>query len=347
MNRSYTLAELSLAAGAELIGSSDHLITGIDALESANASDLSFLSNPRYAPFLRTTKAGAVCIDRKTSPLENKNYLISDNPSETFQTIAMLLCPPSTPSGFKGIHPTAVIHPSAQIAKDVQIGPYTVIEQQVQIGPGTVIGPHVFVGPGVKIGANCLLHPHSCVREDCLLGDRVILQPGAVIGSCGFGYTTDEQGTHSKLEHFGNVMLEDDVEIGANTTIDRARFKTTRIGKGTKIDNLVQIGHNVVLGAHNIIVSQTGIAGSTRTGRNVVMGGQAGIVGHIEIADFVMIATRGGVSKSIKQAGKYAGEPVMSLSDHNRMQVHLRKIEEYVQRIEELEKQLAPASISE
>jgi UDP-3-O-[3-hydroxymyristoyl] glucosamine N-acyltransferase len=167
-----------------------------------------------------------------------------------------------------------------------------------------------------------------------------------VIGSCGFGYTTDEQGTHTKLEHFGNVLLEDDVEIGANTTIDRARFKTTRVGKGTKIDNLVQIGHNVVLGTHNIIVSQTGIAGSTRTGRNVVMGGQAGIVGHIEIADFVMIATRGGVSKSIKQGGKYAGEPVMSLSDHNRMQVHLRKIEEYVERIEELEKKLAALDLS-
>ena len=204
--------------------------------------------------------------------------------------------------------------------------------EKFTIQEGTKIGPFVYVGQAVQVGKNCVLHAHSVIREHCILEDRVILQPGAVIGSCGFGYTTNANGEHIKLEQLGNVVLEQDVEIGANTTIDRARFKTTRIAKGTKIDNLVQIGHNVQIGPHNIIVSQTGVAGSSKTGRNVVMGGQAGIVGHVEIADFVMIATRGGVSKSITKTGKYGGGPVMELADYNRQQVHLRKIEEYVEK---------------
>lgn len=341
MKRSFTLAELSHLTGAQWIGNPQQLISGVDALETATSADISFLANSRYSLYLRTTSAGAVCIDQNTAPLEGKNYLVSPSPSETFQQLAKLLCPPPSSSGFRGVHPSAVIHPTAILSEDVEVGPLTVIEQGVEIGKGTVLSSQVYIGAGVKIGANCYLHPQTVVREDCILGDRVILQPGAVIGSCGFGYLTDATGRHSKLEQLGIVILEDDVEIGANTTIDRARFKATRVGKGTKIDNLVQVGHNVSLGSHNIIVSQTGIAGSSRTGRNVVMGGQAGIVGHVEIADFVMIATRGGVSKSIKEAGKYAGEPVMSLSDHNRMQVHLRKIEDYVERIQELEKKLS------
>jgi UDP-3-O-[3-hydroxymyristoyl] glucosamine N-acyltransferase len=188
---------------------------------------------------------------------------------------------------------------------------------------------------------HCHFHPHVTVRERCEIGNCVILQPGAVIGSCGFGFTTDTKGRHTKLEQLGTVILEDHVEIGANTSIDRARFKSTRIGRGTKIDNLVQIGHNVHIGYDNIIVSQTGIAGSVKTGKNVVFGGQAGVVGHLEIADFVMVATRGGVSKSINQPGKYAGGPVMGLSEYNRQQVHLRKITDYVKQIEELKKRLS------
>ncbi|NNM42955.1 MAG: UDP-3-O-(3-hydroxymyristoyl)glucosamine N-acyltransferase, partial [Chlamydiae bacterium] len=187
---------------------------------------------------------------------------------------------------------------------------------------------------------NCHLHPHAVVRELCHLGDRVILQPGAVIGSCGFGYTTDAKGDHTKLEQLGSVVLQDDVEIGANTTIDRARFSKTLISKGSKIDNLVQIGHNVQVGPNNIIISQSGLAGSVKTGRNVVLGGQAGAVGHIEIADYVMIATRGGISKSMTKPGKYAGSPVMPIEDYNRQQVQLRKISEYIQQIQELSKEV-------
>ncbi len=185
-----------------------------------------------------------------------------------------------------------------------------------------------------------MLYPHVVVREKCIVKNRVIIQPGAVIGSCGFGFATDAKGMHTKLDQLGIVEIEDDVEIGSNTTVDRARFKTTKIGQGTKIDNLVQVGHNVQIGPYSLVVAQTGISGSARTGRNVILGGQAGIVGHLEIAAGTLISARGGVSKTISKSGKYAGTPVLPLDQHNRQQVHLRKIGEYVKRIEELEKKL-------
>jgi len=335
-----TLAELSEFTKATLIGDPSHLICGVDAIDSASPEDASFLANPKYRSVLKTTQAGVICIDRNTPIEEGKNFLVSDDPSSTFQIIVETLLMQMHATSFTGIHPTAVIHPTAKIGTDVSIGPHAVIEQGVEIGDNTTIFPFVYIGAHSQLGTHCLIYPHVTIREKCSIGNRVIIQPGAVIGSCGFGYTTNARGEHAKLDQLGNVIIEDDVEIGANTTIDRARFKTTKISRGTKIDNLVQIGHNVLLGPHNIIVAQTGIAGSVKTGKNVVMGGQAGVVGHLEIADYVMIATRGGVSKSLKKPGKYAGGPVMSLSEHNRQQVHLRKIADYVKSIENLEKRL-------
>lgn len=339
--KKFTLAELAELTASTVIGSPEYGITGVDALDSANPEDASFLANPRYRALLKETKAGVVCIDRQTPPEEGKNYLVSDDPSRAFQIIMeAILISPYNDSGFETIHPTAVIHPTAEIGKDVHIGPYVVIDQGAVIGDHTKLGPFVSIGSGVIVGSHCLFHPHVIVREKCTIGNRVILQPGSVIGSCGFGFTTDAKGEHTKLEQLGGVIIEDDVEIGANTTIDRARFKSTVISRGTKIDNLVQIGHNVHVGQHNIIVAQTGIAGSVKTGKNNVFGGQAGVVGHLEFADYVMIATRGGVSKSITEPGKYGGSPVMGLSEYNRQQVHLRKIATYVKQIEALEKRL-------
>lgn len=341
-SKKYTLAKLAELTNSTLVGQPEHSISGVDGLDTACSEDASFLANPKYRSLLKVTQAGVVCIDRNTPIEEGKNYLVSDDPSRTFQKIVeILLLSSHYESGFEGVHPTAVIHPTAKIGKDVQIGPYCVIDQGSIIGDRTHLWAHVSIGPGVTIGEDCCFYSHTSVREMCTVGNRVILQPGAVVGSCGFGYTTDGQGKHSKLEQLGRVIVEEDVEIGANTTVDRARFKLTRIGRGTKIDNLVQIGHNVHLGDHNLVVSQTGIAGSVKTGRNVVFGGQAGVVGHLEIADFVMIATRGGVSKSIVEpGGKYGGGPVMSLADYNKQQVHLRKITAYVKKIAELEEKL-------
>lgn len=338
---SIPLWKLAQITGAKLQGDPEYQITSVADLDSATESDASFLSNPLYTPLLKKTKAGVVCLDDSAEHISGQNYLICENPSLAFQQIAELLYGERKPTGFTGIHPTAVIHEEAQIGPDVTIGPYAVIDSGAVIGANTTIGPFAYVGALVHVGQSCTLYAHSVIREYCCIGDRVILQPGAVIGSCGFGYSTNENGEHIKLNQIGNVILEDDVEIGANTTIDRARFKTTLVSKGTKIDNLVQIAHNVELGQHNILASQTGIAGSTKTGRNVMMGGQVGIVGHLEIAPFTMIATRGGVSKSIPKSGKYAGGPVVTLAEHNRTQVHLRKIETYSKRIEALEKRLA------
>lgn len=339
--RKFTLAELAELTKSTIIGNPEYSVTGVDSLDSACPEDASFLANPRYKSLLKETKAGVVCIDRETPPEEDKNYLVSDDPSRAFQMIVeAILITPFSKSGFTGIHPSAVVHPTAQIGKDVQIGPNSVIDQGAVIGDHTKMGACVSIGAGVVVGTHCVFHSNVTVREKCTVNNRVILQPGAVIGSCGFGFTTDAKGQHTKLEQLGSVIIEDDVEIGANTTIDRARFKATIIGRGTKIDNLVQIGHNVHIGQSNIIVSQTGIAGSVKTGKNVIFGGQAGVVGHLEIADYVMVATRGGVSKSITEPGKYAGGPVMGLSDYNRQQVHLRKITSYVKQIDELEKRL-------
>ncbi len=340
--KQFRLAELAELTQAKLVGNPDQLISGVDALEHATPQEASFLANARYRETMERSNAGVICIGKEDPLIAGKNFLISDDPSRTFQIIVeTYLLTEASRSGFNGIHPTAIIHPSAKLGKDLLIGPYAVIDAGSEIKDRTRIGAFVSIGAGVIIGADCTLYPHVVIRERCVLGSRVIVQPGAVIGSCGFGFTTDSKGQHNKLDQLGNVEIEDDVEIGANTTIDRARFKTTRISRGTKIDNLVQIAHNVTVGEHNIIVSQTGIAGSSKTGKHVIFGGQAGVVGHVEIANNVLIATRGGVSKSITESGKYAGSPVMPLADYNRQQVQLRKISDYVKKIEELEKRLS------
>ncbi|MBM3191922.1 MAG: UDP-3-O-(3-hydroxymyristoyl)glucosamine N-acyltransferase [Chlamydiae bacterium] len=339
MSKKFTLEELARFAVCDFSGDPRHVITFVNSLESAEPHEVSFLANPRYRDLLASTKAGIVCIDTTTPLIEGKNFLISPNPSKTFQIITDLILSTNT-SGFENIHPSAVIHPSACLAEGVAIGPHVTIDQKVTIDKGTKIYGNVFIGAGVSIGENCIIYPCAVIREHCTLHHRVILQPGAVIGSCGFGYLTDPEGHHHKIPQLGNVILEDDVEVGANSTIDRARFKHTYISKGTKIDNLVQIGHNVTLGKDNLIVSQTGISGSAKTGDRVVLGGQSGVMGHLEIGNDIQIASRGGVSKTVTQAGQYGGYPLQPLQEFHRHRVYLRNLEKYVKRIEELENKI-------
>lgn len=342
MSKSFSLQELAELTKSKLFGNPQDEIANVDNLESADAHDASFLANLRYKEMMKKSNAGVICIDQSIEPIPGKNFLISDNPSRTFQKIAEILFFDRMPeSAFKGIHHTAVIHETVQIGDNVNIGPNVVIDQGAIIGKNTIINANTTIGPKVLIGKDCILYANVTVREHCILQDRVILQPGAIIGSCGYGYTTDPQtGRHTKLDQIGIVTIEDDVEIGANTTIDRARFKNTLIRKGTKIDNLVQIAHNVELGENNIIVSQSGIAGSTKLGNNVFLGGQSGIVGHVSITNNVKIATRGGVSKSITKSGAYGGTPTSPMIEFNKRQVQLRKIGLYVKKIEELEKRI-------
>ncbi len=337
-NNSFSLLELAELTSTTYAGDPTYRITNIDTLESATSSDISFLANPRYTEMMKSSQAGIVCVDDTVSLDPERNYLISSDPSRTFQTIVEALYDKKDNySGFTGIHPTAAIHESASIGENVTIGPFAVIDRKAMIGDNTVIGAMTCIGYKVVIGKDCLIYPSCVIRELSLLGDRVILQPGVVIGSCGFGFTTTKDGSHKKLEQLGIVIIEDDVEIGANTTIDRSRFKATKIGKGTKIDNLVQIAHNVEIGEGNLIAAQTGIAGSSKTGKNVMMGGQVGVLGHVEIADHAMIATRGGVSKSLtKKGGKYRGSPAIDIHEYHRQEVHVRKLKDYASTLKNL-----------
>lgn len=319
---SYTLQELAEYTQAHLHGNPAHRITGVQSLEAATESDASFLSNLRYEKAMKQSLAGLIIVPLTQELQPEKNYLLSDDPSRTFQQLIELFSRAQlVASAFLGIHKTAVIHESAKIEEGVTIGPYVTIDQGVSIGAKTHIHASCSIGPGVRLGSECILYPHVTIRERCQIGNRVVIQSGAVIGSCGFGFTTDKRGHHTKLNQVGNVVIEDDVEIGANATIDRARFQSTHIGEGTKIDNLVQIAHGVKIGKHNLIIAQTGIAGSTETGKHVILAGQVGVNGHIKIADNVIIAARSGVSKSIVKPGKYGGNPAMPLTEYNRMTV--------------------------
>ncbi|MCC5831793.1 MAG: UDP-3-O-(3-hydroxymyristoyl)glucosamine N-acyltransferase [Chlamydiales bacterium] len=332
----YTLKELAKLTESKLVGDPAHRITGVDDLETASSSDAAFLENPRYEKQMRASQAGVIVTSPSFRPEPGKRYLLNENPSLAFQNIIELFI--QTPSsGFTGIHPTAVIHEEAELGEKVTVGPHAVIDRGAKIGEGTRIGPNVSIGAEVTVGAECLFHPSSVVREGCEIGNRVILQPGAVVGSCGFGFFTDKEGNNHKLKQLGKVILEDDVEIGANTTIDRARFKTTRIGRGTKIDNLVQIAHQVEIGPNNLMASQVGIAGSTKTGRNVVMGGQVGVAGHISIADGAIFAAVAKISKSIDKGGIYSGIPAIPIKECNLHYVQLKSVGKLIQRVKELE----------
>lgn len=338
--RTYTLASLAELTSSECIGNPHYVISGVDELMTATQADVSFLENPRYEERMRSSQAGAVFIHPDVKREEGKNYLVTKNPSLAFQQ-ALLVFIPKTSSGFKGIHPTALIHETATLGADVTVGPYAVIDQEVVIGERTVIGAGCSIGAKSRLGHDCLLHPRATVRENCFLGNHVIIQSGAVIGSCGFGYFTDPKGKHTFLEHRGVVVLEDHVEVGANTTIDRGRIKETRIGKGTKIDNLVQIAHQVSMGEDCLVVSQVGIAGSTKIGNNCVFGGQVGIIGHLTIGPQVMFAARSAAGKSITTPGIYAGAPALPIKEHNEITVLTRNIKSLVKRVKELEEKLA------
>jgi len=334
-----TLEKLAALTDSQLYGNPAYIIEGVEELAEAGSSHVSFLENPRYQTQMKKSAAGAVFVSADIPREEGKNYLVTPTPSLAFQKAIEFFLSPAF-SGFTGIHPTAVVHPEAKLAADVVIGPHAVIDRKACIGARTVIDSGVYVGPETIIGEDCHFHPNVVVREGCQIGNRVILQPGAIIGSCGYGYFTDKKGRHSPLKQLGNVILEDDVEIGANTTIDRARFKTTRIGRGTKIDNLVQIAHQVSIGEDNLIVSQTGIAGSSKTGRNVVLAGQVGIIGHVNIADGVIMAARSAAIKSIEESGVYSGAPAAPVKEYNEQMVYLRNIRKLADKLNSLERKL-------
>lgn len=338
----FTLEELAKLTESKIAGDPKVKITGYADLDSADENDISFLSNPRftntrYVNAMKQSRAGAIFIAPKMEMPEGKNFLINEDPSRAFQKVIETIrggIPKKTE--YHGMHPSAVIHDTCTIGKNVTIGPHAVLDAGVTIGDKTFIGAGTYIGPQTTIGTDCEVNPNVTIHELCTIGNRVVLHTGCVIGSCGFGFTTDTKGRHTRLKHVGIVIIEDDVEIGCNTTVDRGRFTETRISQGSKIDNLVVVGHNVRIGRHNIICGQTGMAGSTQTGNHVVIAGQCGIEGHIKLADGVVVAAKSGVTKSL-EPGKYAGFPAEPLDKYNRHSVLLRNIEGLLDRVKKLE----------
>ena len=279
----------------------DKKVRGINTLTDAKEDEVSFLENKKYEKYLKDTKAAAVLIreeDKDKLPSE-VIPLITDEPYLKLALLTKLFAKPPFEEGGYQINTTAKVHPSVVIGKGVKIG------------ANVKIMPNVTIGPYVEIDEGSVIYPNVSIYRDTKIGKNVIIHSGSVIGSDGFGYAHTKDGKHIKIYHLGRVVIEDEVEIGANTTIDRAVFGETRIKKGSKIDNLVQIGHNCEIGEYSILVSQVGLSGSTKLGRNVVMGGQSATAGHLEIAPFTTIAARGGVTKTVKESGVYSGFPLM------------------------------------
>lgn len=339
-DKTFTLEELAQKLSATVVGDKNVKVSGVNNLSAAKPNEVSFLSNEKYTSRLKHTEAAVVCIDDKTSQIENKNYLICEDPSIAFEKICLLFLEDNSESGFTDIHPSTCIHPSAKIGNNVQIGPFVTIDKDVIVESGAQIFAHVSIGPKSFIGEDCILHPNVVVREDCHLGKRVILQPSSVIGSCGYGYHSDKKtGRHTKIKHLGKVVLEDDVEIGANSTVDRGRFAATIIKRGTKIDNLCMIAHNCEIGEDNLIVSMSGISGSVKTGKNVIVAAQCGLVGHIEIADGVILAARSTPIKSIKEPGGiYLGSPAQNIKKEMVQHAAQRKLPSILRKLKKAEK---------
>jgi len=301
-----TLKEVANIIDGEIIGDENIIVTGICGIKEAKEGDLTFIANSRYLPLMGQTRASAIItsMDVKTAP---KAIIRTENPSMAFAKMVSLLAPNDVRRP-KGIHPTAIIGDKVKIGKNVAIDPYVVLEDNVEIKDNTVLYAGVYIGHHTKVGRDCIIYPYVIIRESVTIGNKVVIHGGTVIGSDGFGFST-VQGVHHRIPQIGTVIIEDDVEIGANVTIDRARFDKTIIKKGTKIDNLVQIAHNVSIGENSIIVAQSGISGSTNIGKNVTVAGQAGIIGHISIGDNVVVAAQSGVTKSIPSNTCVSGYP--------------------------------------
>ena len=332
-----TLEQIAKLFGGKLEGDPETKITGAASLAEATVHEVSFFNNPRYLAQLRNTRAAAVIVPGDFSEQIEAAVIRTPDPAKAFGQVVTKFAPP--PIKFApGIHPSAVIHPRAKLGDHISIQPLVVIEAGARIGSRTVIGAGSYIGHDVVIGDGCMIYPRVTIRERCRLGARVILHSGAVIGADGFGFEMTAEG-QQKVPQIGIVQIDDDVEIGANTTIDRARFGRTWIQAGAKIDNLVQVAHNVVIGKDTVIAAQTGIAGSVRIGKRVMIGGQAGIIGHIEIADGTMIGAQTGVSKNLN-GGVWWATPSVPLKEAKVQLAWVRRLGEFFERVRKIEAKL-------
>lgn len=333
-----TLKEIAQLIDGSVVGDENVEICGVCGIKEAKQGDITFIANPKYISLMNHTNASAIITtpDVKKAP---KPLILAENPSLAFAKLLSLVSPNETVR-YVGVHPTAVIGENVSFGKNVSVQPYVVIEDNSEIGDNTVIGSGVFIGNHTNIGNDTVIYPHVSIREKVIVGDRVIIHSGTVIGSDGFGFAT-VKGLHHKIPQIGTVIIEDDVEIGSNVTIDRARFDKTLIKHGTKIDNLVQIAHNVVIGENSIVVAQTGISGSTIIGKNVILAGQTGIIGHISIGDNAVVAAQAGVTKSVPENTCVSGYPAKPHKKAKRINACVQKLPDLYKLVNKLEEKIA------
>jgi UDP-3-O-[3-hydroxymyristoyl] glucosamine N-acyltransferase len=330
------LRELATRLGCELRGDGNVEITGVAGIEEAGPGDLTFLANRRYVPLLATTKAAAAIVGpKREAPLP---CLVSDNPYLTFARAVAVVRPGPRPA--PGVDPSARVDPTAELGPDVHVGALAVVGPGVRVGARSVIHPQVVLSEGVEIGEDCLLHSAVQVREHCRLGHRVIVQNGAVIGADGFGFARDADGRYHKFPQVGIVVIEDDVEIGALAAIDRAALGETRIARGCKLDNLVQIGHSVTVGEHTVIAGQVGIAGSSHVGKGATLAGQVGVAGHLTIGDGAIATAQTGIPSSVGAGEVVSGTPAVDNRVWLRSSAVFAKLPDLQRRVRGLERRL-------
>jgi UDP-3-O-[3-hydroxymyristoyl] glucosamine N-acyltransferase len=333
------VSEIGQLLGGKLQGERGRVIRGVAGLESAGPDDLAYAEGARAVASAAHSRAGCILVVEGV-PLEGQTTIAVANPKLAFIRAAEALLPP--PAVTPGIHPTAVIAPDARLAPDASVGANAVIGSGVSVGEGARLGPGVVLGEGVQVGAQCVFYPRVTVYSGARIGNRVILHAGVVVGSDGFGYVFGE-GRHHKFPQLGQVIIEDDVEIGSNTTVDRGSLGTTIIGQGTKIDNLVQIAHNVRIGRHCVIAAQAGISGSVEIGDYVVMGGQVGLGDHVRVEERAVIGGQAGIlpGKIIRKGSTVWGTPARPLAEFKKQYAHLSNLPSLAQKVKELFRRLA------
>jgi len=329
--------ELAELLGGILHGEKDREVHEVAALETAGPDELTFAENVKSLELVAASQAGCILVPEGCL-LTGRTTIAVANPKLSFVRAAQVLCPPR--KLLPGIHPTAVVAQNARLAEDVVISPYVVIESDVDVGPGTYLGVGVCLGEGAKIGSQCVLYPRVTVYPGARIGNRVILHSGVVIGSDGFGYVFAE-GHYEKFPQRGGVVIEDDVEIGSNSTVDRGSLGVTVIGQGSKIDNLVQIAHNVRVGRHCVIAAQTGISGSAEIGDYTIMGGQVGVADHIRIEEGAMIGGQAGIFRTIRKGTKVWGTPARPLDEFKKVYAELAKLPSLARKVKEISEQLS------
>jgi UDP-3-O-[3-hydroxymyristoyl] glucosamine N-acyltransferase len=337
----FTAAILAGFLKGEIEGDPEIKVNTIAKIEEGHPGALSFLANPKYEHYIYSTLSSIVLVNRSFVPSAgiSATLIKVENAYESFASLLRLV--DQARPRKKGIHPTAVIEPTAKIGTDVYIGPYAYIGEKAVLGEGCSVYPHVYIGDNTVIGKNCTFNPGVTIYHECVIGDNCIIHAGSVIGSDGFGFAPQSENEFSKIPQLGNVVLEDNVEIGANVTIDRATMGSTFIRKGVKLDNLIQIGHNVEIGENTVMAAQTGIAGSSKVGRNCMLGGQAGVAGHIKISAGTKIGAQAGIGGDIKEENTVIiGSPAFDFKTYMKSYVVFRKLPDLKVKVDKIEKDL-------